>query len=215
MSKVPPNILRIDIVFPKSPKYAKDRKSLLKKLKSWIREEKKSLSIQDTSFKPNSVSLSREEFLWVAKFRKPISTILAVRDPEKNIELANDFGNKVLNYLKTILGKFASGAEVTTDAENYSVKLEGLGRKIIGETRLARINEITKKTFDPLGIIFQYKKGERTNIFMAASRGDEHALFILSDFSFKDTIPWDTVLSEYNEIKECEQTIVKLLEQEV
>ncbi|GAI64636.1 unnamed protein product, partial [marine sediment metagenome] len=30
------------------------------------------------------------------------------RDPEKNIALANDFGNKIMNYLKVLLEKFAS-----------------------------------------------------------------------------------------------------------
>ena len=215
MVKAPPNILRIDFSFPNSPKYAKDRKSLLKKLKSWIREEKISLSIQKTSFERNAVSLMREEFFLGAKFRKPILTFLIIRDPEKNIKLANEFGNKILNYLKTILGKFAYDAEVNTTMENYSVKFEGLARKLIGESRLARINETAKKSFDPLSIGFEYEKDGRIIFFMVAAKKEASALFVSSSFSFKDAIPWDVVLSEYTEIKECEQLVAELLEQEV
>lgn len=213
--KPPKNLLKIRISFPNSPKYAKDRKAILKKLKAWIREEKESLSIEEVKFERNAVSLMREEFFWHAKFQKPISTFFAIRDPEKNIELANEFGNKILNYLKTILDKFAFEAELTTDVENYSIKLEDLARKMIGESRLARINEITKKTLHPLGVIFEYEKDGRANMFMAASKNGDNALFAISSLSFKDTIPWDVVLSEYTEMKEFEQTISKLLEQEV
>lgn len=173
------------------------------------------MSIEEAKFERNAVSLIREEFIWRARFQKPISTFLVIRDPEKNIELANEFGNKILNYLKTILEKFAYEAKVNTTVENYSLKLEGLARKLIGETKLARINEITKKSFDPLGIVFEYEKDGRSNMFMAGSKGKASAFFVASSFSFKDTIPWDVVLSEYNEIKECEKTVTELLEQEV
>jgi hypothetical protein len=215
MSKAPPPLLRIDITFPNSPKHAKDRKSLLKKLKSWIREEKKMLSIEEISFERNSVSLSREEFFWAAKFQKPISTVLAVRDPEKNIELANDFGNKIMNYLKIILEKFAMSAELNTEMQDFSTKIEGLAKNLIGETRLARINEITKMSFLPLGIAFEYEKGERSTIFFAVGKEDVNALYITSSLSLKDTLPWDVVLSEYREIKECEQILTKLAKQEI
>lgn len=152
-----------------------------------------------------------------ATFRKPISIILAIKDPEKNIELANTFGNKVLNYLKTILGKFARDASIETEIRNYPIKMESLARKAIGETRLAKINEIAKKTSDPVGVIFNYKENERDITFMVAhgDKRDEQILYVLSDFSFKDTIPWDAVLSEYNQINECKKVITSLLEQEV
>ncbi len=210
MPENPVPILRINVSFPESPKKAIDRKILLKKLKSWVRKEKSSLSIENVKFDRDQVYFSKNEYFFQAQFKKPIQIMFAVKDPQKNLEFCNDVANKILNFLNVILEESVSNAEVSTDYQFLLDDVKDLPKTIVGESRLAKINEVTKLPIQIKGIIFQYKKSNRSNMVVSSGNAKDINMIFISEQKMKETLPWDLVVSQYSEMNDMERIVREL-----
>ncbi len=208
--------LNFNITLPNTRKMnQKERQKLFKKMKSLIMQEKEEMPIKDVSFNKNVMILDAVEFGSVISFDKPISVIIGIgKDLEKNKNRANDLANKIGNYINTILGESAKNAILIATIHLPKQKGINLARKFVEEARLVKINELIKKTINPIGILFEYKSDEHENFVMHFY--DEKITFLLtiSRIKYKDIIPWDFIIEEYNNLKESTQIIEKLVQKE-
>lgn len=193
----------------------KERKILLEKIKTLIERDRESLPTKDISYEKKTITLEADEFGCLISFSKPISIHMVVdKGFPKNKNRVNDLANKLVNYFNTVLGKSAKDAKMSASLISPTGKGINLARKVVEETRLAKINELTKKTFNPKGIMFEYTSDKRKNIIMHFY--DEKGIFmaILSEFRYKDSIPWDFIQEEYKNLKESIDIIAKLSQKE-
>ena len=204
------------ISLPKTRKTKRnERRKLFKKMKSLVERDKELLLIKDMSFEKNVISLDAEEFSSLISFDKPISVQIGVsRDIEKNKNRVNDLANKLANYIKTILGESAKEARVYATLITPRRKGVNLAKKFIEERRLVKINELTKKTLSPKGIMFEYKSNEHENTVMNLYDEKLTVLLVMSRYEYKDIIPWDFIIEEYNNLKESIEIVGKLAQEE-
>lgn len=212
-------LLVLEISFPKAPKKAKDKTVLFDKFLSLVKEIKESLPVEVKSYKrTRHVVLDSEEFRFDVVFGKRgsiVRTNAVVHTPEKNLDTANEVGNKVINYLNIILGEGATGSLVRCNKTTlYPQKTVNLGRKIIGEGKIAKINEKVKQTLSPAGIAFEYKANDREFTF-ATFANERGADLFLSRITYKGEMPFDLLRKEHNELGEPARVVKKLIEEEL
>jgi len=206
-------ILGLHISFPKAPKEREKREALFNKFLSLIEENKESLHVEIKSDKrKRDVILDSDEFMFVISFGKKIPLAhVFVHEPEKNLDTANEFGNKFINYLNTILGEYAIESHVDSHKTISYPKID-LSRKIIGEMRIAKINEKVKQTLSPVSVLFEYKINNRE--FAFATTSTEQSV-LLSRIIYKDKLPFDLLQIECNELENPANIIKKLIEEEL
>lgn len=193
----------------------KERKILLNKMKSLIERDRESLPTKDISYTKKTISLEADDFACLISFSKPISIQIVIgKDFQKNKNRVNDMANKLVNYVNTILGKSAKNANIFTSLISPTGKGTNLSRKFVDETRLARINELTKKTFNPKGIMLEYTSGKRENAILHFYGEKETFIAVLTKFKYEDSIPWDFIQEEYKNLKESIDIVGKLSQQE-
>ena len=211
--------LELEISFPKAPKKAKDKTTLFDKLLSLVEESKESLPVEVKSYKKRRhLILDSEEFRFDIFFGKRgsiVRTRALVHTPEKNLDIANEVGNKVISYMNTILGEGATGSRVMSEKTIlYPKKTINLSRKIIGEGKIAKINEKVKRTLSPVGVFFEYKVNERD--FSFATFSNKKAVeALLSSITYKDKMPFDLLRTEHNKLSEPAGVVKKLIEEEL
>lgn len=206
----------IEIRFPKAPKKAKDREVLFNKFLSLIEESKESLPVRVKSNKRRrQIILDSDEFMFTISFRKILSTKILVNHPEENIDTVNEVGNKVINYMNTILGDKATNSSVFFSKRIFRPeKIINLCKKLIGEPRLAKINEEVKQPLNPIGVYFEYElKGKELGFMTFSNERSAEAIFCKS--TYKDKIPFNLLRKEYNELASPTEIIKKLLEMEL
>lgn len=211
--------LVVEISFPKAPKKAKDKQTLFTKFLSLIEESKESLPIEvEFQKRRRSIILDSDEFMFNIYFGKKGATIrmrVTVHDPEKNIDIANEVGNKVVNYMNTILGKGATETRVFSHQTTlYSNKIANLSKKIIGEGRITKINEEVKQILGPIGVFFEYKMNDRDFAFGILS-DEKGAETLLSRITYKDKMPFDLIRIEHDELGNPASVIKRLTEMEL
>lgn len=195
-------------------KNLKERRELFKKMKSLIEEDRESLPIKDVSFEKNTIILDAEEFGFLISFDKPISVQIGIsKDIEKNKNRVNDLANKVGNYINTILGESAKEARVAVTLITPKRKGINVAKKFVEETRLAKINELVKRTLHPQGIMFTYKSDEHENFIMYLYGEKLTMVTTMSGYEYEDMIPWDFFMEEYNNLKESIEIVGKLTQE--
>jgi hypothetical protein len=205
----------IEVSFPSTrKKKAEERKALLNRLKS-LTEKDTELQVDKISSKKYDLTLLADEFESRIYFNKPIKfRIFSHQDIEKNENRINNFANKLVNYLNTILGESSKGAKSFVNWMIAEEKGFNLAKEFIEETKLAKINEMIKKTIEPKGIMFEYKSGSHKNSVMHFYSED---LILFSGFStseYKDRLPWDFISEEYKNRKDVINIIEKLGQKE-
>ena len=211
MAKRAETLLILEISFPKSPKKAAQRRELLKKMRSLIEQEGESLPFKDVTSKRNRINLTTEEFLSSVTFTKSLPVMILLKNPAENIEEGNKLGNTLVNYVNTIFGNYAKGAKVSSNEMTPWKKGQfNLARKLIGERKIAKINELIKKTLNPIGILFEYSVEDRTNVVLTVQRGEEIGSLVFSDYTLKNTLPWDLISNEYAALVDCMKIIDKI-----
>lgn len=210
--------LSLAISFPKASKKAKDKEILFHKLLSILEENKESLPVEVKSKKrARSIVLDSEDFMFTISFGKRGSTTrirVLMNNPEKNMELANEVGNKVFNYMNAILGGGALEPSVSSHKTiAYPKKIANLATKIIGEGRLAEISEEVKQTLSAGGVYFEYKVGEREFSFATVSN-ERYADVLFSSITYKTKVPFDLLQTEYDELTNPMEIMKKLREME-
>lgn len=212
MPKKEETLLSLDITFSKSPKKAVDRRALLKKMRSLIEKERESLPFEDITFEKNLIAMVTKKFFFAISSGKPMSMKIALRKPKKNIEEGNDLGNRVVNYVNTIFGDFGKRAKGFS-MEIFPLKERvNLARKIIEERKIAKLNELTRKTMNPVGLMFEYSGDGRENLLISFQFERASGVGAFSRYTYKDSLPWDLLLSEHNVLVNSAKIIDKLAE---
>lgn len=215
MSEKELSIFNLEVNFPQSPKKAVDRRTLLKKMRSLIEKERELLPFEGIKFEKNLIAMISKKFYITISSEKPMSVKIVITRPDKNMQKGNDLGNKVLNYVNTILGDFGKGAKVSSAEIFPLVEKVNLARKIIEERKIAKLNELTKKTINPTGLVFNYSADGRDNILMTFHFEKVSVISALSRYTYKSALPWDLLLIEHNELVNSTKIIDKLAEMEM
>lgn len=198
MPKKDENVIQMSIMFNQAPKKAMERKMLFNKVKKWISDKEKELRIEKIEIKRNSVILStKRKFKFLLSFKEGIIFSSVIEDPKENIEDANQIGNKIINYLNTILGERASGVSVNVLHSIMTQKRSLLPRKLIKEEEVAKINELTKRIMNPIGVMFEYELDDRDVSLLIMSMKETSACATASRRSLDDIVPWDFIKNEY------------------
>ena len=218
MSAETENRLTVTILFHKTPKKGVERGALFKKLRSLLKQERKSLPFENIEFdgRARVAVLAAKEFYSVISFLKPFTMTLIVTNPLKSIEKTNELANTLVNYMNTVLGEYAKGAEVrTSEFSPWKKGKINLARKLIGERKIAKINESIKKTLDPFGLLFEFSSNGRKNIMVTALLEKRGSVLALSRYTYKNALPWDLLSSEHSNLLDCMRIIDKLSKVEV
>ena len=161
------------------------------------------------------VLLDAKDFAFEITFRKPILVNIMVNNPYENKAIANEVSSKVINYLNTVLNEGANGARVVCSLmTNTSSKKVNLAAKLLGEGRIARINEIVGQSLKPLSIGFEYKLGEKDFMFSLFISGSNLQI-LASSTVYKDKMPFNLLEKEIGELDNPASTIKRLSESEV
>jgi len=212
MPKKEETLLSLEITFPKSPEKAVNRRALLKKMRSLIEKERESLPFEDITFEKNLITMVTKKLFSVISFGKPMSITIMLREPEKNIKEAKDLANRVVNYVNTVFEDFGKGAKVFSFEMFPSEERVNLARKIIDERKIVKLNELTKKTLNPVGLMFEYSVDGRDHLLLSFQFERTSGVGAFSRYTYKDALPWDLLLSEHNALANCAKIIDKLAE---
>lgn len=204
-------IAEVRIIFPNAPKKAKDRKALFNTLLSLVEKDEESLPVEVKSNKKRKfIILDSDEFMFVMSFRKPVSTQMLVNNPNENIDTANEVGEKVINYMNSILGDEAKGSMVgSTKTVSYGKKIFNLSEKLVGRAKVVKMNEEVRQTLKPISIGIEYDVKDKTFAFFTLSDKTDRNRFA-SVTTYKDKIPFNVLRKEYDELASPEEFMEKL-----
>lgn len=204
--------LNLEISFLKSPKKAGDRRALLKKIRSLIEKERESLPFEDIKFEKNSIVMFAEKVFSAIYSIKPMSMTITLEDPEVNIKEGNDIGNKLVNYVNTVLGDFGKGARAFSFEMFYQEDKTDFVRKVVDEGKIAKFNELAQKTLNPVGLMFEYSVNDRETLLVSFQFKPSRGLGVFSRYTYKDALPWDLLLSEHKALVGGSKIFEKLRE---
>jgi hypothetical protein len=206
----------VQVVLPRTDnKKLEERKLLFAKMKSLVEKDKELLPTKKITCKRNMMFLTADDFGAVISFDKPISLYIRVeKDLEKNKNRIKELANKLINYLNILLGESAKGATISSTLVVPTREGIDLPKKIVEETKLAKINEIAKKRLHPKGITFEYTSNEHENLVMYHYDKKVTLTVVMSSLEYKDLIPWDFTEEEYKNLKESIDIIGRLAQKE-
>lgn len=200
-----------EIFFPHSPEDVKTKNDIFNKLLSLIKNLDKP---QNTTFKSNKskrrMFLGSDNFCIDIRWLKKFSTEISLVNPRENLDSVNQVTNEILNYINTVLGEKAKeSSAIITKVTCKLGKSLNLSKQIIGEKRLAEINEILERTLNPVGVIFAYEREDIKYILGVYSGRRAETVHIYKEY--KEPIPFNFIKDVYNkEFPEPEQLIKKL-----
>jgi len=161
------------------------------------------------------VLLDAKDFAFEITFGKRIAVSVMVNNPYENKVVANEVSSKVINYLNTVLNEGANGARVFCSlVTTISGKKINLAAKLLGEGRIARVNEIVGQSLKPLSIGLEYRIGEKD--FMLSLFTSELTIQMLASSTvYKDKMPFNLLEKEIGELDNPVSIIKRLSESEV
>ena len=209
------SILRVFVTceafFPNSPEDTQSKIDIYDKLSKLIEsfDRPQNVKFRSNRKKRSIVLLADDEFEIRTKCLKKLSTEVSLANPDKNLDAVNHIWSSVINYINAVLGDAAKGAKIATSKVTCKEeKPSNLSKKIIGETRLAKINENVKRSLSPLGIVFEYEHEGRR--YMLALYSKRPAETIYSYETYKEQLPFDLINIEYEKLDEPESRIKDL-----
>jgi hypothetical protein len=203
--------LTFEIFFPKSPEDTKTKEDAYSKLLELIERSEKAENVKLTSDKnKKTITLDSDELHVHIRYIKKLSVLVELVRPETNIESANDAMNSVLNYINSVLGVNAKESKAVSSKIVCKEKLSDL-KRVIGEEKLAEINQRAKRVLKPFGIMFEYKLPHRRYILGIYS--DRPAEVIYSYRDYNEPIPFNFISTEYKAFKHPEKIIEKLYQE--
>jgi len=199
-----------EVFFPNSPEDTESKIDIYNKLSKLIESFDRPQNVKFRSNrKQRSIVLDADEFEIRTKCLKKLSTEASIVNPDKNLDAVNHIWSSVINYINAVLGDAAKGAKIATSKVTCKKeKPSNLSKKIIGETRLAKINENVKRSLSPLGIVFEYEhEGRRYTLALYSKRPAET---VYSYKTCEEQLPFDFIKMEYKKLDEPESRIKDL-----
>jgi|GEM_PF-563288 hypothetical protein len=202
------------IVLPKTSDFDKSRQVVFNKLLSLIEEKKNYWNVRVRSNKKKrGLVLDSNEFELRLSFTKTFGLTVVVGEPDKNRHMsrANKIGKDVINFITTLLGEGAKGCVVRSSKTTIGGKKKiDFGERIIGASRLTKINEKVGLTLTVAGVMFEYElDGKKFWL-----TGMEEAEMLFSSNHYEGEIPFDLLQVEYGDLKKQAKLIGKLAEME-
>lgn len=175
-----------------------------------IEENKETLHSKVTISKEKKrVLLDAKDFVLTIRFDDRVSVRIVVHDPYVNRIVAGEIGSKIINYLSTVLGEDATEGVVGSTLVSFSPKTSGLASKLLGEGRMARINELAEQPLRPFSIAFDFTIGDKDFMFIEIA-DKETTLMLSSRTIYKDKIPFNFLEKEIADL-DIPATIAKKL----
>jgi hypothetical protein len=199
-----------EIVFPQAHKIIKRRRDAFTSFLNQIEENKNQWGVEVRPTKSkNRIFIGSRELHVFMVFRKLIAVEMAVNEPDtnKNVFTANEMGKNIISTINTILGDGAKGSMVTTKKRIfYGETSINFNKRIIGKSRIAKINEQAGQTLTPYNTMFDYLINEKRYL-VSFTEGSES---VLSYRRYKNEIPVNLLEIEYSELENPTKVIEKL-----
>jgi hypothetical protein len=212
------NVFQAFVSFPKTRGKIKENKCFLQEIVSLVEKNKDNLPAEIVIKKDNyRLILDSDDYIITIFFKKSLELRILMNKPEANIATVNKLANTILNYVNTVLKeKVVSSSIAITRIYSYE-KTVNLPSKIIGSAQLAKANEVAKENLKPVAIAFEYTKDNKSYLISSMStkpdRLAENAISI--QFKLEEPIPFDLLQKQYENLKDTEQLLVKLMEGEL
>lgn len=204
----------INLKFPNMPK-SQENLAYLDKFNSWIQEEMKSMPIKKIKFKRQQIILQSKDFFIGLHFEKQMELVLSAKKPRENLDQLNTICNKIFSYLNTTVPEGTKKVDVGTDLFLTEKGESDFAKKVIGDSRIAKISEIIKSQWSPFGILYEWKIGDRTHIAMVGSYGSVHTIALSSAFKWENGLPLDAITVEKEELLKFEESVEKIMKGEL
>jgi len=194
----------------------KERGSAFSKFLSFVEENKESLPAKTSSRKRRKqIILDSENFFLTISFGKKLAISAMINDPNKNKADVNEIGNKISSYINAILGEKAKGATVTSLLTFRSGKAANLAKKLVGESKVAKISDFLQEMIQPISIAFEYAMGEKAFFLSHSTYNETTTRLIGSHIVYKNRLPFNLIEKEIDELDHSTRIMKKLIEMEL
>lgn len=166
--------------------------------------------------KNRRIVFDSENYAFIVLFGMHVDIRVILNNPYENRGAANEMGSKIINYLNTILDEKAVQVSVFGAlARSIEKETGNLPEKLLGEGRIAKINEVVGQTLEPATIGFEYKIGERTYMF-SIFFGENMSSELLGTIAvYKDKLPFDLIEKELEELNNPDKIMKELKRKEL
>jgi hypothetical protein len=203
------------ITFPKTLK-KEEASEVFDKFISLVQENKATFPPKLTFKKTKRrIVFDSENFTCAVSFGKQMEARVILNNPYENRKMANEIGSKIVNYLNTVLGEKATGARVFCTLLKVIEKgANNIPEKLLGDARIARINEVVGRALRCETIGFNFKIDEKEYMFAIFFREISSEL-LGSEMVYKDKLPFDLLETEIEGFHNPEKLIKELKEKEL
>jgi hypothetical protein len=213
-----PKMLSLTVYFTETSDVTEDKKEkFLTKIRELIEKDKELLPVKNIENEKNSIFLSTPEF----NIRLGVKNLAAIQiivdeSMDKNQPRLNELTNRIVNYFNTVLGDSAKNAKISCmyiDPEN---KGQNITAHFIEESKLVKLNEAFKNNIIPKGIVFDFNFGKHRNTIFYINEKEKSFLTIMAHSTYdEETVPWDLVNLEYENLRRIHEMLGKIAQEEI
>lgn len=204
------------ITFPKVSKRAIDRKTLFDKIIFLLENSQESFPKGLVLKKAkNKVILDSDDFMFIIELKGQLTTRIMINEPDKNIMIVNKVSNSIINFLNTVLEEQAKGAHIIFTKIMFSDKPINYAAKIIGTTRLAKVNEVAKETVTPFVIGLEYEKEKRRLVISSSFSKKSSQNVFAAQMDCDDKLPFDLLQNENERLNDPINLLKKIADAEL
>jgi hypothetical protein len=212
------NLIQAFMSFPKTQGKAKENKCFLQEITSLVEKNKDNLPTEILIKKGNyRLILDSDNYMAALLFKRNLEIRIIMNKPEENISNVNKLTNTIANYVNAVLKEKVATSNVTVARICSKEKAVNLSSKVIGSAQLAKANEITKESLNPLAVAFEYVKDNRnyviSSFYTKTDKPVENAVSI--QFKLDEPIPFDLLQKQYENLNFSMQLLDKLMEGEL
>jgi hypothetical protein len=207
----------MQIFFSKASEKVIDKKNLFDKILSLIKQNKESLGVKIRSNKrEKKIIMSSDNFLLSINFGKEIMMNFLIFKPDENIEIFNNVGNNIINYMNTILEDNANNPLIgCIKFIPVYKKNVNLAKKIISESRIVEINNVVEQVLNPISISLEYQIDDRGFLLSFNSIKEKTNISVATRIYYKEKLTYNVMQEEYNELKKPLKILDVLIESEL
>jgi len=189
--------------------------TMFTKLVSFIEENKQTMPAKTRFLKRRKqLIIDSTDFVLTLSFVKKIVFRIVINDPYRNKTRVNEIVNKIVSYINTFLGEKVMDARVFSSITFRSSKTDNLAKKLIGESKVAKICEFLQQTIEPIAVSFEYRIGEKDFYCSTITSEGRSTQLLGSHTVYKNKPPFNLVEKEIDELESPIGIIKRLMEME-